>query len=265
MDLSKFLKLTKRQKFVFIVILLSGGLFGAQFFSGINLLLIALCLALVTTIFLYFILKDDIRRVFYYPIFILPFLYTFSFTLFSLLIPPRFLSKFLITIVFSFGLYSLLLTQNILAVSSIRTISLLRSARIVSFVLTLFVLFFLINIIFTLRMPMYSMPFAVGSIFFLMSFQSLYAYSLDKSLLKDTCINAAFLFLAAVELSYILIIWPVNAAIFSIFLTGIFYMYSGLAHAWYEKRLFKSVLWEYIWVGFLSVLILVVFSKWGIL
>jgi hypothetical protein len=66
-----------------------------------------------------------------------------------------------------------------------------------------------------------------------------------------------------IELAFALSIWPVSASIYAIFLTGIFYTYSGLSHAWLEKRLFKGILWEYVWVGVLSVLFLLVFSKWG--
>jgi hypothetical protein len=66
------------------------------------------------------------------------------------------------------------------------------------------------------------------------------------------------------ELSIVLNMWPINASIYAIFITGIFYAYSGLCHAWLEKRLFRGILWEYVWVGFLSVIILIFFSRWGI-
>ena len=124
----KFLSLSKREKFVLSVFFLSLGMFIVEFF-GIKGILFSVFLSLMTDLILYLILKEDIKKTFFYPVFILPFLYTLSFSLFYLLFPSRFISRILLTGIYSFGLYSLFLTQNIFAISSIRTINLLRSAR----------------------------------------------------------------------------------------------------------------------------------------
>ncbi len=136
---------SKRQKFVVIVFLLSAGIFVSEFFTGTSTLLASLVLATLTDILLYWVLRKDIRGTAFIPIFILPFFYTLSCGLFYSVVPQRMISRVLITLFYSFGLYSLLLTQNIFAVSTLRTINLVRSARIVSFVLTLVILFFLTN------------------------------------------------------------------------------------------------------------------------
>ena len=177
--------------------------------------------------------------------------------------PTRLISRLLITVLYAFGLYSLFLTQNIFTVSGIRTINLLRSARIVSFVITLLVFYFLVNFIFSIRLPVYVTPLAIMPIAFLMNIQSLWSYSLERRQVGEILIFSSLISVAIAELAYILIIWPVTPSIYSLFLTGIFYMYSGLSHAWLERRLFKGILWEYVWVGFISVLFLIIFSKWG--
>lgn len=259
-----FFLLSKRQKFVLSVILLSLGIFLSTFSSGIYLLFFALILSLLTIVFLFVSLKEDIKGTFFYPIFILPFLYTLSLALFYPLLPIRILTRVILTSLFTFGLYSLFLTQNIFAVSAIRTINLLRSARIVSFAITILVLFFTTNIVFALRLPIFISPFIIFIYTFLLNFQSLWVYSFNREFLGEAMLLSAFISIALVELSLILNLWPIDASIYSIFLTGIFYTYSGLIHAWVEKRLFRGVLWEYIWVGFLSVLILIFSSKWGI-
>ncbi|OIP57371.1 MAG: hypothetical protein COX79_05030 [Candidatus Levybacteria bacterium CG_4_10_14_0_2_um_filter_36_16] len=259
-----FLLLNKRQKLVTTVIFLSLFLFLSEFFTGSQFIFFAIALSILTNIFLYLILREDIKNTFYYPIFILPFLYTLAFSLFYSLIPARILTRLILTGVYGFGLYSLFLTQNIFAVSGIRTINLQRSARIVSFVVTIVALFFLINISFSLRLPIYILPLLIFTVSFFLNFQSLWAYTLDTQLLGEITISSILISFCVAELSLILIVWPVNAAIYSIFLTGICYTYIGLSHAWIEKRLFKGILWEYVWVGFLSVLILLIFSKWGI-
>lgn len=260
----RFFSLSKRQKFVISILLLSLGIFISEFSSGFVLIIWAVVLSLLTIFFLYISLREDIKNTFFYPIFFLPTLYTASFVLFYPLLPERLITRVAVVSIYALGLYSLFLTQNIFAVSAIRTINLMRSARIVSFVITIIVFFLLSNISFFLRLPFFVSPILVFLIVFLLNFQSLWTYVQSSESIKPTFILSALISLCVTQLAIILNMWPINAAIYSIFLTGIFYAYSGLAHAWIEKRLFRGVLWEYVWVGFLAVLILVVFSKWGL-
>jgi hypothetical protein len=256
--------LSKRQKLVIATLFLTLSLLAAEIFSGIHHILVGLILSLLTVAVLYGILRRDIANSFYYPLLILPFFYTLSVSIFYLLIPSRLLSVIILTAFYSFGLYSLFLTQNIFAVSSGKTINLLRSARIVSFVITILVHFLLVNIIFSLRLPFFVTPLLITGIVILLNIQSLWVYILDRSMIKEVLRYSILIGLLIGELALVLVIWPIDAAIYAIFLTGIFYTYSGLSHAWFEKRLFKGVLWEYVWVGFLSVFLLLIFAKWGI-
>lgn len=256
--------LSKRGKFVVSVVTLSLGMFFAEFAQGSIILAFGFVLACFTVLFLYFILRHDIsKRSYYFPIFILPFFYTLSFSLFYSLVPERLITRLILTAIYAFGLYSLFLTENIFAISSLRTINLLRSARIVAFVLTIFVLFFVFNILFSLRLPLFVTPVLVGGVTFLLCTQFLWSYSETRETNREVYIFSGCIALMMGELAAVLLFWPVTAAIYAIFLTGIFYTFSGLSHAWMERRLFKGILWEYVWVGFLSILFLVVFSKWG--
>ena len=172
----KFFYLTKRQKFVISILLLSAGIFISEFSHGNALIIWAVILSILTIFFLFISLKDDLRGTFFYPIFFLPTLYTAAFVLFYPLVPARFLTRILILPVYALGLYSLFLTQNIFAVSAVRTINLMRSARIVSFVLTIIVFFLLANFCFFMRLPVFVSPFVVFVLVFLLNFQSLWSY-----------------------------------------------------------------------------------------
>lgn len=257
--------ISKRGKFVFCVFFLSICLFLTEYASGKVVILFGVLLALLTLVFLYLILKDDIaRKRSALPIFILPFFYTLSFALFYSLVPSRFLTKLILTGIYAFGMYSLFLTENIFAISSLRTINLLRSARIVSFLITIFVLFFMFNIVFSLRLPLFVTPFLSGLLSYLMATQFLWSYVEDRNQGgREVVIFSGVIALMITELACVLSLWPVTPAIYAIFLTGIFYTYSGLSHIWMERRLFKGILWEYVWVGVLSIIFLVIFSKWG--
>lgn len=256
--------LSKRQLFVLSVVVLTAGLFLSEFVSGVYLFLFSFFLSFATAALFYLAAREGFNVKFSYPVFILPFLYTLSFTLFYPLLPARILTRVAVTTIYAFGLYSLFLTQNIFTVSAVRTINLLRSARIVSFVITIVVLFVIANVIFAQRMPLYLEVLSIFGVVFALNLQSLWTYSLAKDFARQMLPIAALISFSIAELALALSVWPINAAIFSIFITGMFYAYSGLAHAWIEKRLFRNVLWEYVWVGFLAVLILIFFASWGI-
>ena len=256
--------MNKRQRFILGVFVLTVGMFVSEYLTGANLAIFALFLSILSAVILYISLACDIKNTFFYPILVLPFFFTLSFCLFYQLIPARLLTRIALTSLYAFGMYSLFLTENIFAVSAIRTITLLRSARIVALVITIIVFFLLTNIIFSLRLHVLLSPIAIFAVTFILNFQSLWTYSLSKEFLRQDVLLSVLIALCLGELSLVLNMWPVDASIYSIFLTGIFYAYSGLAHVWVEKRLFRGILWEYVWVGFLAVLILIFFSNWGL-
>jgi hypothetical protein len=57
--------------------------------------------------------------------------------------------------------------------------------------------------------------------------------------------------------------WPSSPTVIALFLTGFFYTLVGLSHVWFERRLFKGVLWEYVWVGVVVFFVLNLFTHWG--
>lgn len=259
------LQFSKRQKFVVSALLLSVGMYINEAYThDIRGIIFGIILSFVTVLFLYLMLREELKGSFHYLLFVLPFLFTLSFTLFNTLVPQRFISRIVLTGIYMLAVYSLFLSYNIFAVSSSKTINLLRSARVVAFVLTLIVLFFFLNVLFSLHLNPFVTAILVFGISFLLNTQSLFTYTLDKQSLPQIFLHSFFISLCLGELSLVLTIWPISATIYSIFLTGIFYTYSGLSHTWIERRLFKGVFWEYLWVGLLVILLLIRFAEWGI-
>ncbi|MDO8639806.1 MAG: hypothetical protein Q7R53_02675 [bacterium] len=258
--LGKFIG-NKRQKFIIAVFILSTGMFFSEFILEKSFIFVSLLMSALTVLAFYISNKEDISENFSPNVFILPFFYSLAFSLFYFLIPARFLTRILMTSLYAVGLYSLFLSENIFIVASIRTIALLSSARIVSFVITLVSYFFLSNVIFSFDWPLIptSLTFFVFS--FLLIIQSLWTITLEKSPLVYSR-WALGLSLCFFELSLILWFWPGTPTIISLFLTGFFYAIIGLSHAWLEKKLFKNVMWEYIWVGAIVFFILMFFTSW---
>lgn len=255
----------KRQKFVIAVLFLSTGLFLAELNklsvtnSGFFAVMI---LAVFTSIFLFWAIHTDIKENKTYQSLILPFFYTLAFGLFYFLTPTLVLSRIIMIAVYAFGLYSLFLSQNILVVSSMRTIALLSGARIVSFVITLISYFFLANIIFSLHMNVLFVIFFVFLCTYALSYGSLWTYNLQKTIPYVHTWVFAITF-CLVEVATVLWFWPSSPTVIALFLAGFFYTIVGLAHMWFERRLFKGILWEYVWVSCITFFVLILFTPWG--
>ncbi len=252
----------KRQKFVIAIITLSLGLFFAEHQFNKAGIYIAFFLAIFTNLFLLWAVYQDIKENFTLEVFILPFFYSLSFGLFYFLTPTVFFSRLLLTGVYAFGLYSLFLSQNIFVVSSIRTIALLSGARIVSFVITLISYFFLTNIVFSLHLTIFPVLVLLLLYSYFLVYHSLWTNTLQKPP-QPLSVWASGVTVCLVEATTILWFWPSSPTVIALFLTGFFYTIVGLSHIWFERRLFKGIMWEYVWVGCIVFFVLILFTPWG--
>lgn len=253
--------ISKRQKFIVSVLLLSATLFFSEYVFSFSSLFLSIGLAIATDIFLFASLYKDLRESYAPQAFFLPFLLSLGFSLFYFLTPARLISRVILTTLYAISLYALFLSENIFLVASIRTIALLNSARIVTFVISLLSYFFLANTIFSFRLLFLPTTFLIAFFSLLFAIHGLWTYTLEKSLKKDL-LWAGIITLCLFELASILWFWPTRPTMLALFLTATFYTLTGLSHMWFDKRLFQSVFWEYAWVvGFASIL-LIWFTSW---
>lgn len=252
-------QINKRQKFVVGVIFLSLILFFSEHLLGKSGLYSAFILSFLTDVFLYWSVRHNLKDNFFPQAFILPFLYSLAFSLFYFLVPARFLTRITMTSLYAIGLYALFLSTNIFIVSSIRTIALLSSARTVAFIMTLLSYFFLSNVVFSLHLNIFPTLAFLLIFSFLLILQALWIYAFNKSLFSEVHWIAP-LTLCLVELYLVLWFWPILPTIAALFMTGFFYIMVGLSQVWLEKRLFKGVLWEYVWVAAIIFIVFVFFT-----
>lgn len=256
--------ISKRQKFLIAVILLSLVLFiSGNSEIGEYVIPAALALGFFTDLFLLWSVFNDIKTNFTGSVFILPFFYSFAFGMFYFLVPARLLFRVPATMIYAFGLYSLFLSQNVFVVASTRTIALLSGARIVSYVITLLSYFLLTNIIFSLHLYPLPMLVIIFIYSYLLAYQSIRSYTLQKSDYPSIWLWVTGLTLCLLECAVILWFWPSTPTIIALFMAGFFYTLIGLSHMWFERRLFRGVLWEYVWVGVVVFLVLIAFTSWG--
>ncbi|MEK7092111.1 MAG: hypothetical protein AAB907_00640 [Patescibacteria group bacterium] len=262
---SFILSINKRQRFVLAVVFCATLLFVSENLLGRSGFYVTFILSLLSGFLFFLSVYTDVGEKRSLYVFILPiFLYTLSVGLFYFLIPPRFLSRLIITVLYAGGLYSLYLSQNIHIISALRTIPLLSGARIVSFVTTFFSYFFLTAVLYsltgTLVLPIYVTGLVLLMTSFLAVFQSM-VISYEKSI-RQSLVWSSVLSLCLLEVGVLLWFWPTTPTVVAIFLTGFFYTIVGISHVWLEKRLFRGVIWEYVWVSVLMFAILIVSTSW---
>lgn len=254
--------MTKRKKFVLTSILLSLGLFAVQLVKlEVRYPAIA-ALSLLAYFFSAWTLKD-LSGIEWLTVLILPVFYTAASGLFYFLLPERWLSRFLIASLYGFGVYALLLTENIYSVAAIRTIQLLRAAQTVGFLLTLITAFFLFDTIFSLRLQFWLNFILVFLATFPLVLQSLWSVKLEERISRKVFFHTLFISLVSAETALFLSFWPVTIATGSLFLTTALYVLLGISQENFKERLFKKTLKEYTWVGIVVFLVTFLITRWG--
>lgn len=254
--------LSKRQRFIIAVIILSAGLFIAEYILGKSAISLVFVLSVLTVVFLYLSLKEDLKDNFSLQIFILPFFYSLAIGLFYLLVPVRFITRIGITSLYALGLYSLFLSENIFTVSSIRTIALLSGAKTVTLVLSLLSFFFLSNVVFSFHINIFVTLLLIFVYSFFIILQSIWTYTLEKNPLLDIFWVLSLTF-CLVEVAFFLWFIEASPTVLALFLSAIFYVLIGLTQAWFEKRLFRGVILEYFWLTTISFIFLLLFTNFG--
>ena len=255
--------MSKRKKFVFTSVFLSLGLFAVQLVK-LELRYQAIAgLSLLAWAFSAWALHRDLSGIEWLTVLILPTYYTAASGLFYFLLPERWLSRFLVAGLYGFGVYALLLTENIYSVAAIRTIQLLRAAQTVGFLLTLMTAFFLFDTIISLRLQ-FSLNFILVFIatFFLV-LQSLWSAQLEERLSRKVILHTFCLSLILAETALFLSFWPVTVATGSLFLTATLYVLLGICQEEFKERLFEKILKEYLWVGLIVFLVTFLITRWG--
>ena len=256
---SFFLDIPKRQKFIISVAILSLVLFFSEQLLGKGGIYITILLSVFTDLFVFWAIRKDLEDNFSPQIFILPLMYTLACALFYFLVPVRFMTRVGMTSLYALGLYSLMLSENIFIVSSIRTIALLSSARTVSFIITILSYFFLSNVIFSLHFNIIITLALIFTFSFPLILHSIWTHTLERNFRS----NIEWIFLITiclVETALVLWFWSATPTIIALFLTGVFYILVGISQVWLDKRLFKGVMWEYIWVAVVVFLVFITFS-----
>lgn len=255
--------MTKRQKFITSSIILSLGLMFIQV-AGFQWRYLAITfLSLLAAGFTLWSLRGALAGIRYLTAIILPALFTAGVGLFYFLLPRTWVSALPISLLYGFGFYALLLTENIFTVSAIRTIQLFRAAQAVGFLLTLLTGFFLYDTVFSFKFNFWLNAPLVFLISLLLYFQGLWSIGLEDKISRKQVIFSAVLALISAEMALMISFIPLTIAMSSLFLTTIVYVALGLSQAHFQGRLFRRTVYEYLVVGTIVLLVMILTVNWG--
>lgn len=255
-------RLTKRKRFIITSVLLTFGFFGIQFVEERYRFISIFALGLATLILFIWSLREGLGKDMTLLSLLLPFLFTIGVGLFWFLLPSSVYTRIPILIFYGIGMYALSLTMNIYTVSAMRTIALLRAARGVGFVLSLVTSFLIYDTIISLKTFVFLRMTLIFAFSFPIFLQGYWAVPLDKQFNKKIFKMSLLSSLVVAEVAVSLFFWPVTVVVGSLFLTVAVYIVLGLGQAHLEARLFRQTVGEYLTIGLLVFLGMLVATRW---
>lgn len=256
--------MSKRQKYVFASLLLALGLYSTQLVPIENFYrYLAICgLFVLSYLVTAWALFSDMKGVEWAVLVPFPGFYAVSVALFYYLLPESFVSKIFIFLLFGVGTYSLLLISNIFSVAAIKMIPLYRAALAWGFIMVLVTSLFFYNTIFSFRLPFFLNAVSVFALSFPLVLFGLWSVTLEPKLTRRIVNYTLTVSFILAQLAAAISFWPATVWIASISLVTGMYVFLGLLQHHLQEKLFKSTFREYLAIGLLVLVVMMVFTPW---
>lgn len=259
----QFKLLGKTQRFVLQTILLTTGLLITQLIWDDYRFVMVVILSIASYILTAFSLTENIQGVEWITLFILPVVFTASVSLFYFLLPGRWITRLMMILIFSIGTYAIIKAENILNVAIERSIPLLRVAQTSGLVITLIIVFFTSNIVFSLKLPFWMSPLIIFPIIFLLALQSLWSVKLEDKISRQIFIYTLVISMGVGELTIVLSFWPIQIATAALLITSSYYALVGPIQQYFLGRLFRNTIKEYVFSFAFILFITFITTTWG--
>lgn len=254
--------MTKRRRIILEALVLTPGLLLTQLVDPYYRYFAIFALGLVTYFFSAFCLREDLKKIGWLMALPLPALYAIAVSLFYFLLPELFITRLVILILFGFGMYAVLLIENIFSIASERTIQLLHAAQAVGFLMTLIIAFLFYDTIFSFRLPALVNSVLVFIISLILILQSLWTVVLTETVEKRLIFYSLGISWLVAQLAFVISFWPLAIVAVSLFLVSTCYVLLGIVQNYLTGRLFKNTLMEYLRVGVIVLIIIYFLAQW---
>ena len=252
-------KIDKRLRLVISVLILGLLMLTSTFFN-FDKVIFFIPIFIVSTYFLsYFSLLEDIKKIGWFGLFLMPELITIFFYLFYFLFPGRWLTRLPFIFIYEISIYAVLLCSNIFNVGVEKNLQLYRAAFSINFFYQAFTLFLFFNVFFSFKYNFIVNVIGAGMSSFLLSLQLFWTIRLNQYLEKDVITYSLFTALLIMEATMVASFVPLKTPIYALFLTATYYSVAGMIHHHIDEKLFKETIREYVSV-FIFVLVITLLS-----
>ena len=256
--------LTKRQKITISTILLSLGLFAIPVVDPKLRIYFLGSLVLGSYLLSVWSIFQELAGFEFVTLFVLPVLLTLSFGLFIRQYNPIQELRLLLAFVYGAALYTILLAENIFNVSAERNIPLIRAARTVGYLVTLFVALTFFSLFLSFGLDWWLIGLITFVVGFLLFAQALWQIELDERLSGELITHSLVAGLVMAELAVSLAFWPLDPAKVGLALTAMVYVMLGILQHMVKKDLNRRTALEYVFLSFCVFLFLILTTSWGI-
>lgn len=256
------LTLSKRQQFVVITLVLTGGMVATQLASPELRYPLVVALSAAGYVGAALGLRDGLTGIDWLTLLTLPTLFTGAVGLFYFLLPVRWLTRVPVAALYAIGMYALLLTENIYNVAAERTIALIRAAHSVGFLLTLVTYFLLVQTILAFRFSPILNTVVVAVVSFLLVFQALWVMELGEAASRRVWQLTAGLTLVLTQLAWVFAFWPVKTTLLALFFTTCLYGLVGMAQEFIVEKLYKKTVIEFFVVCAVVLALILLTTRW---
>jgi hypothetical protein len=236
----------KRIRFVISTAFLSLILLFSTFFFYDSAPLFIPLLVVATYGATYFALYEDIERLEWFMLFILPVLLSVSWYLFYFLFPGRWITRIPFVMGYAVSMYAVLLSSNIFNVGVEKNLQLYRAGFSVNYFFQTVVFFLFSNVIASFHWGFLANCIIYTLLAFVMALQLLWSIKLDLHIRKEVRQNALFTALIVGEGGLLLSLLPLPPAMYALAVAVLYYCVAGLTYHHLDERLFRHAVREYV-------------------
>lgn len=256
--------LTKRQKITISSILLAVGLFFISILESNYQLFLLLFLVIGSYVLSLWSIYGDISRLELVSLFVLPVTLTLSFGLFLMEFQVSRQTTAILSLVYVVTMYTILLSENIFNVSTERNIPLVRAARTVGYLTSLFVAFAFYTLLFGIGLNNFLFAIITAFVGTLLFVQGFWQIELKATDTRKLVIYSACAGLLLGEFALAFSFWPLTPPKLGIALSAVLYILLGITQNISKNELAKRTVYEYLFVGGGVILLLILTTSWGV-
>lgn len=255
---------TKRQKIAVSSLVLAIGIFALPVIEGTNQIVLLSAVVIASYFFSVWSIFGEFSPFELVSLFAMPVILTASFGLFFTQFELTLGVRLVLALTYIVTMYTILLSENIFNVSIERNIPLVRAARTVGYLATLFVAFAFFTLLFGLGLNNVAFFFASILVSALLFAQGLWQIELKETDSRRLVYYSLVGGLIVGEVVLALSFWPLEPPKVGLAAAAVVYVILGILQHHIREDLNKRTLFEYIFVAGAVVLLLVSSTSWGV-